>query len=124
MVALTDEIPEGSTDDLAAAIAGEPSLYQMVLQGHVEGLKPGLVISLAGGIIFAIIGRPWLALANTLTSPHLSRRRERRRRRILSSSPRLREEVRVRGRVAKRRGKAAGVHPAPFATVISSGSAG
>jgi signal transduction histidine kinase/ActR/RegA family two-component response regulator len=66
MVALTDETPEGSADDLAAAAGGEPSLYQMVLQGHVEGLKPGLVISLAGGIIFAIIGHPWLALANTL----------------------------------------------------------
>ena len=70
MVVLADENPEGSTDDLAAAIAGEPNLYQMVLQGHIEGLQPGLIFALVGGVIFAIIGHPWLALANTALCTH------------------------------------------------------
>jgi len=65
MVTLTEEIPEGSTDELADALGDELSLYHMVLQGHVESLKPGMVFSLVGGVIFAIIGHPWLALANT-----------------------------------------------------------
>ena len=65
MVALTDEVPEISTDDPAAS-PREPGLYGMVLRGHVEGLKPSLLFGLATAVIFAIIGHPWLALANGL----------------------------------------------------------
>ena len=70
MATLTDDVPEVSTDDLVAAITAEPSLRQMVLHGHIEGLQPGLIFSLVGGVIFAVIGHPWLALANTAACAH------------------------------------------------------